>query len=211
METQSDTKRIKKAGMAGAGTEVIAGIAAGVLAILGLIGVEPGTMLSVAAMILGVGLMAESGAISAAYSRLATSGMEKPEVGGGLSAEGAAGIAALALGILAIVGVVPGVLLPSAAIVLGAGLLFGTGVNDRFRRLSIHASSDRTDRLTSESVAAANGAQVLVGIGAITLGVLALVGLVPVILTLVAMLSIGVSLLLSGSALATRLGAMKSY
>lgn len=201
-------KTLKRFGLGGSGADVIAGIGAVVLTILGLVGVVPSIMLAVATMALGVALLVESGAFAAEYSRLLeVSGATragKYELGGGLGGEGAAGAAALVLGILAIIGIVPGVLLPSAAIVLGAGLSFGSGVHDRIREMRVGLESEYADKLTRETIAATTGAEILVGISAVVLGILALVGFAPLTLTLVAMLAVGASVLLSGAAIGGR-------
>jgi hypothetical protein len=52
------------------------------------------------------------------------------------------------------------------------------------------------------------GTQVLVGLAAGVLGILALIGIAPTVLVLVGLLAIGASLILSGSAVGTRLISM---
>ncbi len=51
----------------------------------------------------------------------------------------------------------------------------------------------------------AAGVQVLFGVTAMLFGILALVGIAPVVLTRIAMLAVGVSILLSGSAITRRI------
>ncbi len=51
----------------------------------------------------------------------------------------------------------------------------------------------------------AAGVQVLFGATAMLFGILALVGIAPVVLTRIAMLAVGISILLSGSAITRRI------
>jgi hypothetical protein len=56
-----------------------------------------------------------------------------------------------------------------------------------------------------EAVAASAGVSLLFCVTAITLGILALVGIGPTVLNLVALLGVGLSNLLSGTAISTRM------
>ena len=60
-------------------------------------------------------------------------------------------------------------------------------------------------RVICQAIASAAGLQVLIGIGAVTLGILGVTGSSPVLLSLVAVLAVGVSDLLSGTTVAGRL------
>jgi hypothetical protein len=60
-------------------------------------------------------------------------------------------------------------------------------------------------RVAGEMVSAANGAQALIGLAAIVLGIIGLVGLYPLTLSLVAFLCLGASVLLSGAAVSTKM------
>lgn len=84
------------------------------------------------------------------------------------------GVTGIVLGILALLGAVPGTLIAAATIVFGATLLFG--------------------HLTEGSF----GGRALVGVAAIVLGILAVVGLSQLTLVLVALLSLGVMELMVG-------------
>ena len=55
---------------------------------------------------------------------------------------------------------------------------------------------------------ASAGAEVLVGGGAVVLGIIALVGTIPLTLTLVALLAMGASTLMTGTAVAGKFGGM---
>ena len=117
------------------------------------------------------------------------------------------GAAGVALGILALVGVMPSTLLACAVISLGASIVIGSSALVRLNHLVIAGSSAHptAQHAAREAVSASAGTHVLVGLAAGTLGILALCGLVPETLNLVGLLSIGAGLLLSGSAVASRM------
>ena len=181
----------------------IAGIAAVAISIIGLAHVFPEILVAIATLAVGVALLFEGGAVAARFSYLIRE-METPEDGvrwGGLTAEFLAGATGIALGILALLHLTPMVLVPIAAIVYGCALILDSGVNNRLtaleaRKNGVHGLSETVAR---ESATAAANIQMLVGLAAVTLGILALVGFVPMVLSLVAMLGIGGASLLSGS------------
>ena len=189
---------------------LVAGVAA-VLAIIGLIGGFPTLLLSVATITLGAALLFEGASISARFYDLlaetSTSKVTAAELSSGTTAESLAGITGIALGILALVGIVPLVLIPSAAIVIGGCIILGAGANARLNALGAWKSEQHpvAREAAQQAVRAATGFQVLVGLGGITLGILALSGIEPLTLSLIAILSMSGSLLLSGSALAGRM------
>jgi hypothetical protein len=190
-------------------TESIVGLGAVVLGILGLLGVAPLTLASIAAICVGVALLLEGAAVTTRLARLANGfGARNLDISGGLGAESLAGVAAIALGILSLVRIDPLVLLPVAAIVIGAGLLLGGTSVARVSSLRVAgapAPQDTMGEIAREGVEAAAGGHVLVGIGAVVLGILALLGYAPLTLMLVAMLSLGAAFLLSGAAIGGRL------
>jgi hypothetical protein len=194
-------------------TEVIGGAGAIVLAILGLIGVLPITMASIATIAVGVALLTVGGIIARRYSR-ALAGPEptniRREVMGGMGMEAMAGLAGLVLGILALIGISPLLLLSIAIIVLGAALLMASGAMARLETLMRWETLDASQSKAHDAVYVATGSEVLVGVGAVVLGILALSGHDPLTLSLIAMLSIGASVLLSGSSLAARFFGMFS-
>jgi hypothetical protein len=191
--------------------EAIGGLGAVILGIVGLAGVAPQLLASVAALAIGAALLAEGGSLASRYSDLApdfTGPYGSQEVGTGVTAELVGGMAGVALGILAILGVEPLVLLAVAAIVFGAALLIGSTATARMNDLRQSASagmSDRARQVAREAVSGATGAQVLVGLAAVALGILALVAGARETLILIAMLAVGGSILLTGSAVGARI------
>ncbi len=189
----------------------IAGAGAIVLAIIGLSGILPDRLASVAAIVLGGGFILSASSIAARFSSLmslASEGtVETSEMGMGMTSEFIGGVGAVALGVLSLVGIIPNTLLPVAAIVFGATLLFGLGVQARLNDLEMQANRTHAmaRRVAKDAVYAASGVQALLGLGAIALGILGLIGIATLVLMLVAMLSIGAATLLSGSALSARM------
>jgi hypothetical protein len=203
---RAETKTREAAG--GSFLEAIAGVGAVVLAILGLAGVFPVTLASIATIALGAALMLEGGSIaSRLYASMSREQADVPsDLIGGLGAESVAGIAALALGVLALIGVDTFVLLQIAMIVIGAGLLFGSSATWRvnYPRLGGYEKSDTAGYLAREAVHSAAGAHALVGVAVVVLGILALMGTAPLTLTLVSILCVGAVVVLSGAAIGGR-------
>jgi len=197
---------------AGSSGEAVAGAAAVVLAILGLVGVLPLYMVSIAAICIGAAMFQEGTAIASQFKELeehinGSDEKTKVALGGGMGFQVLGGIAGIVLGILALVGVAPGVLISVAAIAMGGALLLGAGATERLDRLQTQWSvRHHRPQWMHDSILGASGLQVLAGLGAVTLGIIALSGVAPMVLDLVAMLTIGGSVLLAGSAIAGELG-----
>ena len=132
------------------------------------------------------------------------------ELGGGTSAESLAGIVGIVLGILSLLGLFPLYLIPAAIIAIGGCAILGAGLNVRLNamRTSISEQHPLAREIAREAVLAATGLQVLVGIGAITLGILALTGIQPMTLSLVGILGLSGSIFFSSSAIAGRMSTM---
>jgi hypothetical protein len=196
---------------AGTGTESIGGAAAVVLAILGLAGIEPTYMVAIATIVVGAALIVEGAAMMAKQAEMVVgtgAGVgERMEGGSGLTAEFLGGAAGIVLAILALVHIYPTVLLAVAALVFGASLLLGAGLTARVRTFEFQPASEHAvpREVGREAAVAGTGAQALVALAAVVLGILALVHIAPEVLTLVAMLILGASVLLSGSTMTTRM------
>jgi hypothetical protein len=216
--TERDKKMVAAAG-AGAATEAIGAAAAIVLAIIGLSGAFPIALMSITTIVLGAAILLDAGSVGARYRRLmgeAMTGEEHrihPEVGGGMSAESIAGIAGIVLGILALLGVAPRFLCSIALIAFGAGLLFGSAAKGRFASLSTerYGLATATRRIIDEALNVTAGGEVIVGIGAIVLGILALLRIQPVVLVLAGYLAVGATMLFSGSTIGARMFAIHRH
>lgn len=175
-------------------TEGAAGIAVIVLAILGLAAVSPNVLTAIAAIVIGVGLLIEAANTGIEYSRVtAQATAATGQLGADITVELIGGIAGIVLGVLALIGA-GGVmqLLPAALIVFGGAMLLAG-----FSATSIGTMSGvegRTIMVQSE-LAPARGLQVLAGITAIVLGILAFVLTAGGTLLMVGMLVVGAGLL----------------
>lgn len=206
---REEERKIARAIASGSLTEAIAGLAAAALAILGLAGVLPGYLAAIATIAVGVALLAQGGAAAARWSRIAahTPGEEwdpRGEIGSGVNGEILGGAAGLVLGILALIGLAPQILIPAALLAFGGAMLVGTGATVDLGASRASVGSARFDRSSRDATLAASGTQMLIGITAIVLGILALIGVDPLTLSLVGLLASGASILFSGSAVSSR-------
>lgn len=205
------TERSAKAVTGASIIEVIAGAAAVVLPILGLIGVLPLTLAAITCIAIGVGFLLHGVAVSARWrdilDELGNEGRQKTDIGGGLSAEFLGGAAGITLGVLALIGIYPDVLIPAAAIVFGTTLLFSSATQAELAALG--RNTERTERTTRGAARAMSGAEVLCGIAAIVLGILVLAGwtggLEPIRLVHIAYLCVGAAMVLAGTTLGSRM------
>jgi hypothetical protein len=129
--------------------------------------------------------------MSMTYSSSTASG-EAAAYGGFVDALG--GIATIVLAIIGLSGVKPEALVSISTIVFGAALLIQGGA-----MLSEFASIDSMPESTASSGGGLSSL-FLVGVGGIVLGVLALLGVFPAVLTAAAVIAFGAALVLSSSA-----------
>jgi hypothetical protein len=202
---QEETVATMEAGSVG---EAVAGAAGLVLAILGLLGILPLTLDAIAGIALGVALLLGGAALAARYSRAippTALPRARHDISGALGLQAIAGIAAVVLGVLALLGLSSLELLAVTVIVLGAALLAVGGGMARLGRSArwLRGDAGRSGEVDSASVAA--GWEALIGVAAVVLGILAVTGRSPLMLTLIAMLCVGAALLVTGSLVASRL------
>lgn len=191
----------------GSSLETLGGLAAVILAILGF-SRAPVIMGACATIAIGIALLALGASIMArwrhALQRTKGTRLDRRELAEGVSTEVFGGVVGIVLGVLALTGVVPTVLLPVAAIVFGGSLLLGGTLQPDLVYLSPERNP-KYARLTYSAIQASGGIMVLVGVASAVLGILALVEVGPPLgLALVAMLSIGFALVLAGSSLTVR-------
>ncbi|HKI44687.1 MAG TPA: hypothetical protein VKA08_05045 [Balneolales bacterium] len=190
--------------------EAIGGIAAIALTILSLAGLMPVLLTSIAVIAIGAALFMEGTSIAAEYRDLLASTsnnqLSAEELGSGISIEFVAGIGAIALGILSLVGVATFTLLPISAIVLGAGVLLSSGTKSRLNSTKIRMAdvSNTANAIARDIASTSIAGELFIGVGAMTLGILALIGLSPMMLTIIGILGVGTSSAMSGSALSGR-------
>jgi hypothetical protein len=223
METVIDSTRRETgvgAATGGLALESIAGLAVVVLAVLALIGVLPMLLTTVGGIVFGIAMLVGGIAIAGAWARLTSAALrgngDTMRAGGGAGVEMIVGLAAIALGVLALLGVSPAILVPALIITGGAGLLLSAGTPQQLNDLRlISAGHDaHTRHVVHESVKGGAVAQALGGIGAVVLGILALVAAHPApgdgfgSLAEVGMLVLGLSVAIAGGALTGKLGSM---
>jgi hypothetical protein len=203
------------------GGTLIAGVlTVGVIAvsIIGLVGLAPHLLLAVAVLALGVAFLFEGGSIMAGLSELPREmAPGRPGLFGlddlslGVTAESLAGMAGAVLGVIAILNISVGTVVPAAAIVFGSALILGAGANARLGAMRTRQSERRRDvqdlvqDVARQFVLGATSLYVLAGLAVITLGILALQGINPLVLSQAAMLTIAALFVLSDAAIATRM------
>jgi hypothetical protein len=203
--TQSTTYESSGSAAGAAAIEALDGIGVTVLAILGLAHVAPVFLAGIAAIVAGVALMAQGTAIATEYARMLTGRAELVTPLGASSAwslELLAGVAGVVLGILALLNIVPVDLLAVSVIAFGAALILSSGPMAQiafFRATTVPPLDERVRILATQGASTSAVSQGMVGLAAVVLGILALAGLVPLTLTLVAFLVIGLFLLINGS------------
>jgi hypothetical protein len=206
--------------------DAIGGVATIVITICGLSGVNPPLMAAIATIVFGVALLVQGGAMLSEYTQLIfPAGAQRAsaeELGGNsLSAVFLVGAAGIVLGVLAVLGINPGVLVPAAVIAFGAALVLSS--NAVWRLFVMRTTSARAEAapggmvgreiLASEMASGSAGMQALAGLAAIVLGILSVSGVQnDVVLNLVGLLALGATLVFTGSALsATVLGFMRPF
>ncbi len=181
-------------------TEASTGAAAVVLAVLGLLQIAPVELMSIATIVVGASLLLLGAVIGARFAQVAAT--EAPPlremISEGMVTEWLCGATGVVLGVLALVGTHAAVLVPVAAIVFGAGLLVATGTVSRLGPLTT-----RHEAHAPEAIYVTPAPSMLAAFAGIILGILALSGFNPVTLSLVAMLTFGVAVILTGTSFAT--------
>jgi hypothetical protein len=182
-------------------TEGAAGIAAIVLAILGLAGVSTGVLASITVIVIGVGLLVQGFNTGAEQARAIPITNERvAEFGGEMMVSFVAGVAGIVLGILALIGIHAPDLVPAALIVFGGALLLAGATSGPMVSNSLMASTmpqaGEVRSVPYNDPAASRGLQILIGVAAIVLGILSLVFMTTWVLVLVGMLAVGAALLM---------------
>jgi hypothetical protein len=220
---QQSERRLLQMESGGAAVEAVGGLAVIVLGILALVGVGSEFLAAIAGIVFGIAALAQGAAVAAEYSslfsRLTGGAFGAVELGGGMTVEIMAGGAAAVLGILALLGIAPQILLPALVITGGASLMLAAGTVQRLNNLKMSAAetSEPAQRVMRAATSSAAGGQLLAGVAAVVLGIIALASL-PVAgaaagggagtwltLTLVGLLVIGASVMMSGGSLTGRM------
>lgn len=184
--------------------DAIGGIAAAVVAIVGLTGFHPELMAAIAVIVFGAALLIQGGTLLSEYAVVMP--VAAAEGGdGGLSVMFLAGIGGIVLGVLGLLGIHMATLGAVAVIAFGSSLVLSSSsvrhlfvLQSTVRRLGTRSA---TEMLAGEMASGSAGMQLLTGLAAIVLGILAVSGARSAELTLVALLILGITLLMTGSTL----------
>lgn len=194
--------------------DAIGGIAAAILAIVGLNGFDPVGMAAIATIVLGAALLVQGGAVVSEYAHMLFSESAgtpaQPAGGDGVAAMFLVGAAGIVLGVLAVLGISSVGLTATAVIAFGSALILSSGtvrqlyvLRGRALQTSGPVAGPGHELLISQMASGSTGVQLLTGFAAIVLGVLSAAGHRPYVLTLTALLVLGIAVLVSGSALSS--------
>ncbi|HTX23682.1 MAG TPA: hypothetical protein VMD03_03410 [Steroidobacteraceae bacterium] len=200
--------------------DAIGGIATAVLAIVALTGFDPRALAGVATIVFGAALLIQGGTLLSEYSSLvlpsganASSAATESLAGDGLSAMLIVGVAGVALGVLALLGIESTVLTASAVIAFGGALVVSASSASHLYQLQTamrrgSATQSGYELLAGQMAAGSGGVQLLTGLTAIVLGILAVSGVYSDALTLAALLVLGIAVIMTGSTLS---GMVRSF
>jgi uncharacterized integral membrane protein len=199
--------------------DAIGGIATIVLAILALAGIYQDVLGSIAVIVFGVALLIQGGTMLGEWGQLifpmsgGARGATAVQFSGGnsLAAVFLTGCAGIVLGILALIGIHPAVLVSVGVIAFGAALVLGSHAVWQLYILKRASAMTMTgtaagqiggEFLASEMASGSAGMQALGGLSAVVLGILALTNATyAATLFLVALIVLGAIVVLTGSTL----------
>jgi hypothetical protein len=190
--------------------DAFGGIATIVLAIIALAGVNTAVMVPIAVIVFGAALLIQGGALLSEHARIilpTEAGLASAEQfsGGSLSAVFLVGASGIVLGVLALLGIAAETLSAVAIIAFGAALIMtSNSVRELYvaRRAVMRAGMHNASELVAGEMASGSaGVQLLAGLTAVVLGILAVAGTNPPVLILSALIVLGATVLLSGSTL----------
>jgi hypothetical protein len=190
--------------------DAIGGIATVILAIIALAGIRADALAPIAIIVFGAALLIQGGAMLSEYAHVALPmepTMSAEQFGGGsLSATFLVGAAGIILGVLALLGIAAQTLVAVAVIAFGAALVISSNSvrqlylmrTSTMRTMGSHTG---TEFLAGEMASGSASVQLLAGLAAIVLGILAVSGVNPLTLILAALIVLGATIVLSGSTL----------
>ncbi|MGN6106204.1 MAG: hypothetical protein ACTHU0_13940 [Kofleriaceae bacterium] len=186
--------------------ELFAGALGVALAIVGIAGVRPIALAGAAVVAIGFALIAQGSTMAARWQALAHPLESERGDAVGIGTEVFGGFAAIVLGVLALIGVAPTILLPVGAIVLGGSLLFGGPVQPDLA-VDLPAAPRRRWQLTRADARSTGGVMVMAGLTALVLGILGIAGQrgPVVLLSLIGVACVGGALVLVGGLITARL------
>ena len=188
-----------------ANVELAAGILAALVAIVGLTGEAPVWMAMVAAMLIGVGLMARGSAVGVRWRHIARHAAGSSETRAGTALEILAGVASIVFAAIAPSSSQPSTLIGSAVLVVGIALMLGGPEQTAVGELA-PSEAGRSLAVTRDLIWTSSTAMVIIGLAAAVLGMLSiLAGDADMGLVLVGLLGSGLGLVFAGAAMAARM------
>jgi hypothetical protein len=190
--------------------DAIGGLATIVLAIVALAGVHPDIILPISVIVFGAALLIQGGTLVSEYESIisptGTASVSPEQFSlGGLSTLFLVGVAGIVLGILALLGIAAPTLTAISVIAFGAALLLSSNAVRHLSTLQAASAAESprggAELLADEMASGSSSVQMLAGLAAIVLGVLAVAGVNQNILTLAALIVLGSAIILTGSAL----------
>jgi hypothetical protein len=190
--------------------DALGGIATVVLAIIGLTAFDPLGMAAIGTIVFGAALLVQGGTILSGYARklLPSDSLSEPNIlhSEGLSALLLGGAAGIVLGVLALLGIASVQLTAIAIIAFASALLLSSS---SVRQLYLFESQTMqgmpvrsiNELLAGQMASGSAGVQLLAGLATLVLGILSVAGHQPLLLTLAALLVLGVTVLLTGGTL----------
>lgn len=194
--------------------ESVAAGATVVLALIALSGIMVETILPVAVLLMGIAFLLEGGALSMRFSKLLVDAsndrLDKAELGVGVTSEFVGGAAGVIFGVLSLARLSLMTLLPVAVLVYGITLILSSGIAVRLNTLELEGSSAsaRFKEIAHVATTAAAGVEFVLGLSAVILGIIALSLPYNYTLSVVAMLIIGISGVVTGSAVSARMSSL---
>jgi hypothetical protein len=184
-------------------TELLIALGVVILSIIAIVGVLRTQLAAISVIGIGAMLLFQGAAIALHYSELlyeADSTREADAIAGsqGIATEFLVGTAGIVLGVLALIGIASSTLMSVAAIGFGSAMLVTS--TELTCNALVGRQSDAMRYVIRQVGSAAAGAQVLVGLAGIVLGILALVGMTSTMMILVALLAMGALILVRSSA-----------
>ncbi|HUI95790.1 MAG TPA: hypothetical protein VLX44_08565 [Xanthobacteraceae bacterium] len=188
--------------------DAVGGVATVVLAIVALAGIHQEVLAPIAVIVFGAALLIEGGAMTSDFAQIGLpAGISAEQFGaGGLSTLFLVGAAGIVLGVLALIGIAPMVLTSVAIIAFGAAAVISSNsvrqlYQLRSAAMRMMAPQSGSSFLAGEMASGSAAVQLLAGLTAIVLGILAVTGTNPVTLILSALIVLGAAIVLSGSTL----------
>ena len=183
-------------------TEGVGAVATIALAVIGLSGLWVSNLAAIATIVIGAIILMEGGMVTVAFRRLTFQGASEyqaRELGAGVTAEFFGGLAGIILGIISLFQIAPYnfTLLGAAVLVYGTALLLGGGTVSGLGSAAFQSQTPTT------VVTMGAGGHMMIGLGAVVLGILSIIGLAPWTLILAGLLSLGASALFAGPVINT--------